>query len=50
MQRLSPFYHYRSSEPLTTVLQPFHVFVLGAITVVGIVVAVLAFERRDLAS
>jgi ABC-2 type transport system permease protein len=50
LQRLSPFYYYRSSQPLTSGLQPFDALVLAAIAVVGIVVAVVAFERRDLAS
>ncbi|MBA3875335.1 MAG: ABC transporter permease [Anaerolinea sp.] len=46
---ISPFYHYISNDPLTNGLDPGNVLVLVAWAVVGGVIAVVAFERRDLA-
>lgn len=46
---LSPFYHYIANDPLTNGLDIGHVLVLVAWAVIGGIVAVIAFERRDLA-
>lgn len=46
---LSPFYHYIANDPLKNGLDPGHASVLVAWAVVGTVVAVVAFERRDVA-
>jgi ABC-2 type transport system permease protein len=46
---VSPFYHYIGNNPLTNGLDPEHAAVLVAIAVVSAAVAVVAFERRDLA-
>jgi ABC-2 type transport system permease protein len=46
---ISPFYQYISNDPLSNGLDPGNVLVLVAWAVVGGVVAVIAFERRDLA-
>lgn len=47
---LSPFYYYSSNEPILNGLQPLHAVVLAAISVVALVVALVVFERRDLAA
>ena len=46
---LSPFYHYIANDPLSNGLDPGSALVLVAWAVVGLIVAVIAFERRDLA-
>jgi ABC-2 type transport system permease protein len=50
LQRLSPFYHYRASEPLSNGLDPVHAIVLAALAAIGIGAAAFAFERRDVRS
>ena len=47
-QKLSPFYYYIGSDPLTNGLDPVHTAVLIAMVVVALVVALIGFERRDL--
>jgi len=47
--KLSPFYYYSNSDPLTNGLDPLHAAVLVALTAVLLVVALFTFERRDLA-
>jgi ABC-2 type transport system permease protein len=47
-QRLTPFYYYRSSEPLVNGLDPLHAAVLCGIAVAAGAVGLVAFERRDL--
>lgn len=47
--KLSPFYYYISAEPLRNGLDLGHAAVLIGITAVLLAVALLAFERRDLA-
>ncbi|MDH4142557.1 MAG: ABC transporter permease [Chloroflexota bacterium] len=44
---ISPVYHYVGYDPLNNGIDPAHASVLVAMTLVGIAVAVLAFERRD---
>ncbi len=46
---LSPFFHYIGNDPLVNGLDVGHVLVLVGWAVTGTVVAVVAFERRDLA-
>ena len=46
---LSPFWWYSGHDPLRHGLEPLHVALLLVTTVVCIVAAVVAFERRDLA-
>ena len=48
LQKLSPFYYYIANDPLRHGLDPTHAFVLVAISVVGLGLALVAFERRDL--
>lgn len=48
-QSLSPFHYYSGGEPLRNGLQMFDSLVLAAATVVLVVLAVIAFRRRDLA-
>jgi ABC-2 type transport system permease protein len=50
LQRLSPFYYYRASEPLSNGLDVGHAAVLAILAIAAIAAGVLAFERRDLAS
>jgi ABC-2 type transport system permease protein len=50
LRPLSPFRWYLDPDPLVSGVTPVNVLVLGAITVVGYVMAALAFERRDLAA
>ncbi len=45
---ISPFYHYIANDPLSNGLDAGHALVLVAWALVGGVVAVVAFERRDL--
>ncbi len=47
---LSPFYHYIEYDPLRTGFSAFHLSVLIAIAAVALGLALLSFERRDLAS
>jgi ABC-2 type transport system permease protein len=47
---LSPFYHYIANDPLRNGLDPNHAAVLVGWAVAGFIVAVVAFERRDLRS
>lgn len=46
---LSPFYHYLGKNPLMNGLDAGGLLVLAAIALAGTAVAVVAFERRDLA-
>lgn len=48
-RKLSPFYYYNSAEPLVNGLNPVHVAVLLGLTLLLLAVALIAFERRDLA-
>ncbi len=50
LQRLSPFHYYADSEPIANGLDPVHVLVLVAIAAVGFALALVGFERRDLAA
>ena len=47
--RLSPWYYYISADPLTNGLNLAHATVLIGLTVVALAVALVTFERRDLA-
>jgi ABC-2 type transport system permease protein len=49
-QILSPFYHYIEHDPLRTGFSALHLSILVAIAAVGLAIALVAFERRDLAS
>jgi ABC-2 type transport system permease protein len=46
--KLSPWYYFSGSDPLTNGIDGWHLLVLAAITVVAVVVAFLGFGRRDL--
>jgi ABC-2 type transport system permease protein len=46
---VSPFYHYIANDPLVNGLDLSHAMVLAVLTVLCTAVAVVAFERRDLA-
>ena len=46
---VSPFYHYIANDPLTNGIDPAHALVLIGWAVLGGIVAIIAFERRDLA-
>jgi ABC-2 type transport system permease protein len=48
-QKLSPFYYANAAKPLVNGLNPEHVAVLVIISAVLLVVALVAFERRDVA-
>ncbi len=50
LQRLTPFYYYRASEPLVSGLDPVDALVLASIALVAVAVGTWAFERRDLAA
>lgn len=50
LRPLSPFRWYLEPDPLLTGLHPANVAVLGGIAIVGYVVAVVGFGRRDLAA
>jgi ABC-2 type transport system permease protein len=45
---LSPWYYFAGSDPLSNGIDGWHLLVLGAIAVAAMVVAFLAFSRRDL--
>ncbi len=47
-KRLSLFHYYSAAQPVANGVDPLHVAVLGAFTLVFLGVAILAFERRDL--
>ena len=46
---VSPFYHYIANDPLVNGLDLSHAMVLAVLTVLCTAVAVVPFERRDLA-
>lgn len=48
-RKLSPFYYYISADPLTNGLNLGHAAVLSGLIVVLLAVALITFERRDLA-
>jgi hypothetical protein len=50
LQPLSPFYHYAVSDPLRNGLDATHALILVGIAAAAAAVAVVAFERRDLAT
>ncbi|HEX9717778.1 MAG TPA: ABC transporter permease subunit [Actinomycetota bacterium] len=50
LQMLSPFYYYRGAEPLVNGLHPAHALVLAAVAGAAFAVAIVTFERRDLAA
>lgn len=50
LRKLSPFYYYIGLDPLRNGLDAVHALVLAAISVVFLAVALVAFERRDLAA
>jgi ABC-2 type transport system permease protein len=50
LQKLSLFSYYDENTPVKRGLVPLNVFVLVAVSVVAYVLAVVTFERRDLAS
>jgi ABC-2 type transport system permease protein len=47
---LSPFYYYSAGDPMLNGFDLGHAAVLGGISVVALAIALLAFERRDLAT
>ena len=49
-RKLSAFYYYMGADPLSNGLDPAHAGVLIALTVAFLAVALVTFERRDLAS
>lgn len=49
-RKLSPFYYYISAEPLMNGLNLGHAAVLVRLTAVLLVVALVTFERRDVAA
>jgi ABC-2 type transport system permease protein len=50
LQRLSPFYYYRSPQAIVRGLDAVDAIILGLITIVAVAIAFGAFERRDLAA
>ena len=48
-RKLSPFYYYIGADPLTNGLNLGHVAVLIGLAVVLLAVAIITFNRRDLA-
>jgi len=50
VQKASPFYHYVAPDPLRSGLSPGHTLFLLGIAAVASALAVLLFDRRDLAS
>ena len=50
LRPLSPFRWYLEPDPLTHAIEPVNVLVLDGIAVVGFAVAIVAFDRRDLAA
>ena len=49
LTRLSPFYYYIGADPLTNGLNLLHAAVLTGLTLALLAVALVTFERRDLA-
>ena len=49
LQRLSPFYYYIGGSPLVNGLNLAHAGVLVALTAAAVAVALVTFQRRDLA-
>ena len=49
LEKVSPFFYYMAADPLTNGLDPVHAAVLIALSVVLVVIALVTFERRDLA-
>jgi ABC-2 type transport system permease protein len=47
---LSPFYYYSGGDPILNGLDPWHALMLAAITLVALGIALVTFERRDLAA
>jgi ABC-2 type transport system permease protein len=47
---LSPFHWYLEPDPLTHAIEPVNVLMLVGIAVVGFAVALVAFDRRNLAA
>jgi ABC-2 type transport system permease protein len=50
LQHLSPFFYYRSPDPIAHGLDPADAAILAVISLVATGIAVVAFERRDLAA
>jgi ABC-2 type transport system permease protein len=50
LQKASPFYHYAAPDPLHHGLSPSHALFLLGIAAVASVLAVVVFERRDVAA
>ena len=50
LQRLSPFFYYREPDALANGLDPWAAFVLAGIALIATAIAVVAFDRRDLAA
>jgi ABC-2 type transport system permease protein len=50
LQKLSPFYYYIGGSPLVNGLNLAHAGVLVALTAVAVAVALVTFQRRDLAA
>lgn len=50
LQRVSLFYHYAASDPLREGLATSHVSVLLGVAILAAALALLAFDRRDLAA
>jgi ABC-2 type transport system permease protein len=50
LRRVSPFYHYTASDPLRSGLELPHVAFLVLVALAASMLAVLVFERRDLAA
>ena len=48
-QLASPFYYYIEANPLSNGLNPLHAAVLIGLTVIFLGIAIVTFERRDLA-
>lgn len=48
-QKLSPFYYGNAAKPLTNGLNPEHVAILVGLTAICLLVALVAFQRRDVA-
>jgi ABC-2 type transport system permease protein len=44
---LSPFHYYRAADPVRNGADPFHLLVLGLLTLLFLAVALVAFDRRD---
>jgi ABC-2 type transport system permease protein len=50
LERGTPIFYYRSTEPLTRGLDPVNGAVLAGIALIAVAVAFVTFERRDLAA